>query len=571
MITFKSIRWKNFLSTGNYFTSIDITKRSTTLIAGENGAGKSTVLDALTYCLFGRSFRGINIPQLINSVNDKDCIVEIEFEIGDNEYLVRRGQKPKVFEIHKNQKLIDQNSNSKDYQSMLEEQILKMSYRSFCQVIVLGSSNYIPFMRLSTSDRRAVVETLLDIDIFSAMNTIIKARLSQSKDSIKDIDYKVDIVRTKIETQERLIKDIQSRSDDAIEAHKTEISDSEKDIDRIEKEITDIESKIEKLLDTSKDKAEVQTAISDTKASIRDSKRDTKSLQESIGFYENNDKCPACSQKIDSDHKDKMIKGMKKTIESQNKEQETLKDKLDGASARLDEIEEILSAIRVFEEEIRTRRGVISASKKYIGKLKTDIQRTNDERGKIEEEKDAMKALAVEGKDLVCERMSLIKDKHNYEIASLLLKDTGIKAKIIKHYLPIMNKLINQYLKSMEFFVMFELDENFNETIKSRHRDEFSYHNFSEGERLRIDLSLLLAWREVATLRNSTNCNLLILDEVFDSSLDAVGTDEFLKILRGFGKNNNIFVISHKSDQLHDKFDGTIRFEKKNNFSKICK
>ena len=328
MITFKSIRWKNFLSTGNYFTSIDITKRSTTLIAGENGAGKSTVLDALTYCLFGRSFRGINIPQLINSVNDKDCIVEIEFDIGDNEYLVRRGQKPKIFEIHKNQKLIDQNSNSKDYQSMLEEQILKMSYRSFCQVIVLGSSNYIPFMRLSTSDRRAVVETLLDIDIFSAMNTIIKARLSQSKDSIKDIDYKVDIVRTKIETQERLIKDIQSRSDDAIEAHKTEISDSEKDIDRIEKEITDIEDKIEKLLDTSKDKAEVQTAISDTKASIRDSKRDTKSLQESIGFYENNDKCPACSQKIDSDHKDKMIKGMRKTIESQSKEQETLKDKL---------------------------------------------------------------------------------------------------------------------------------------------------------------------------------------------------------------------------------------------------
>lgn len=571
MITFKAIRWKNFLSTGNYFTSIDITKRPTTLIAGENGAGKSTVLDALTYCLFGKSFRGTNIPQLINSVNDKDCIVEIGFEIGENEYLVRRGHKPKIFEIYKNGKLIDQNSNAKDYQTMLEEQILKMSYRSFCQVIVLGSSNYVPFMKLSTADRRAVVETLLDIDIFSAMNTIIKSRLSQSKDSIKDIDYKVDIVRTKIETQEKLIKDIQSRSDDAIEAHQSEIQISEEDIDRIEKEIESIEGKIEKLLDVSQGKTEVQTEITDTKASIRDSKRDTKAIKESIEFYETNDTCPACSQKIDADHKDKMISGMKDTIDQQNKNQKTLQGKLDDASARLEEVEKVLSAIRVFEEEIRTRKGNITSTKKYISKLKTDIERTITERGKIEEDKEEMKKLAVEGKDLVCERMRLLRDKNNYEVASILLKDTGIKAKIIKHYLPIMNRLINQYLKSMEFFVTFELDENFNETIKSRHRDEFSYHNFSEGERLRIDLSLLLAWREVATLRNSTNCNLLILDEVFDSSLDAVGTDEFLKILKGFGKNNNIFVISHKSDQLHDKFDGTIRFEKKNNFSKICK
>jgi len=569
MITFKAIRWKNFLSTGNYFTSIDITKRPTTLIAGDNGAGKSTILDALTYCLFGKSFRGTNIPQLINSVNDKDCIVEIGFEIGENEYLVRRGHKPKVFEIFKNGKMVDQNSNSKDYQSMLEEQILKMSYRSFCQVIVLGSSNYVPFMKLSTADRRAVVETLLDIDIFSAMNAIIKSRLSQSKDSMKDIDYKVDIVRTKIETQEKLIKDIQSRSDDAIEAHKTEIESSRKDIERIEEEIQTIEGKIEKLLEVSQGKAEVQTEITDTKASIRDSKRDNKTIKESVEFYEKNDICPACSQKIDSEHKDKMIDGLKETIDKQDKEQEALQDKLDGASTRLEEIEKVLSAVRVFEEEIRTRRGIVSSSKKYIAKLKTDIERTTSDRGKIEDDKDEMKKLAIEGKDLVCERMSLLKDKNNYEIASLLLKDTGIKAKIIKHYLPIMNRLINQYLKSMEFFVTFELDENFNETIKSRHRDEFSYHNFSEGERLRIDLSLLLAWREVATLRNSTNCNLLILDEVFDSSLDAVGTDEFLKILKGFGKNNNIFVISHKSDQLHDKFDGTIRFEKKNNFSRI--
>ena len=569
MIIFKTLSWRNFLSTGNYKTVLDLRRHNNTLVSGDNGAGKSTMLDALTFALFGKSFRGINIPQLPNSINNKDCEVEITFSVGKNEYRVLRSLKPKKFEIYKNNELLDQSAKSKDYQKILEEQILKMTYKSFCQVVILGSSNYVPFMQLSASDRRSVVENLLDIDIFSVMNGLVKGKVQLTKDQIKDIEYKIILTKNKAEEKEKLINSLEKNSSASIEKYKKEIQVSKESISELESFIASIQKEVDELFRSIPDKDETSTNLIQSESEITQLNKKIKNIQKSVNFYEDNDSCPTCKQDIQQHHKESVHAEKELERSSINKEIEQLNEQVKTTEDRLTIINSVLSDIQEKEKQISSRQSEISALFQYVSKMEQSVESVLSETTEVQEVKSELTKLATVGKDFVDERKDLIDDRHYYNIASLLLKDSGIKSKIIKHYLPIMNRLINKYLLDMDFFCQFNLDENFNETIKSRHRDEFTYHSFSEGERLRIDLSLLLAWREVARLKNSVNCNLLILDEVFDSSLDGVGTEEFLKLLTQFGDRANIFVISHKSDSMTDKFQNHIVFEKKNNFSRI--
>jgi len=569
LIIFQTLSWRNFLSTGNYKTTVDLTRHDNTLVSGENGAGKSTMLDALTFSLFGKSFRGINIPQITNSINEKDCEVEIIFTIGKDEYRVVRGLKPKKFEIFKNSDLLPQDAKSKDYQKILEEQILKMNYKSFCQVVILGSSNYVPFMQLSAADRRAVVENLLDIDVFSAMNTLVKMRLQITKEYIKDVDYKIEIVKSKAEEKQKLIKTLEKKSNDSVGNYEEEIKENRKMISEYNDEVESYQTNINHLMSRIKDKDFVPKSLLNMESQEKELKNKIKTIQKNVKFYEENDICPSCKQDIQQHHRDSAFAEKEKEKESIDLELEKLSERIDSVQKRLNDINAILTTIEGIEKAVSTRQNEITVSSQYIDKMQKSIESVLNEGTDVQETKDELNQLIGEGKNHVTRRKELVEDKHYYGIASTLLKDSGIKSKIIKHYLPIMNKLINKYLADMDFFCQFNLDENFNETIKSRHRDEFTYHSFSEGERLRIDLSLLLAWREIARLKNSVNCNLLILDEVFDSSLDGVGTEEFLKILTSFGNRANIFVISHKSDSMTDKFQNHVVFEKKNNFSRI--
>jgi DNA repair exonuclease SbcCD ATPase subunit len=569
VIVFQTLSWRNFLSTGNYKTTVDLTRHTNTLVSGDNGAGKSTMLDALTFALFGKSFRRINIPQLPNSINEKECEVEIKFTIGKDKYRVFRSLNPKTFEIYKNNTLLPQDSKSKDYQRILEEQILKMTYKSFCQVVILGSSNYVPFMQLTAADRRAVVENLLDIDVFSVMNTLVRARLQMTKEYIKDVGHKTELVKNKIEEKEKLVKTLLQKSSDSIESYKTEIETSQKQIKELQEENEISREKINKLLRQIKDKDIVSKNLLKMEGLEQQLKNKIKTLKKNVKFYEDNDTCPSCKQDIQQHHKECVFEENKKEKLEIEKGILELVEKIQDAEKRLNEINSTVMNITSVENHINNKHNQINSSQQYIEKMQTNMESILTEGTEVQETKDELNQLLGEGKQYIERRKELIEDKHYLSIASTLLKDSGIKSKIIKHYLPIMNKFINKYLADMDFFCQFNLDENFNETIKSRHRDEFTYHSFSEGERLRIDLSLLLAWREIARLKNSVNCNLLILDEVFDSSLDSVGTEEFLKLLTTFGNRANIFVISHKSDSMTDKFQNHIVFEKKNNFSRI--
>tara|TARA_Y100001973_G_scaffold43080_1_gene64224 strand:- start:956 stop:2677 length:1722 start_codon:yes stop_codon:yes gene_type:complete len=572
MINFKTVTFKNFGSFGNTPTTIELDRHNMTLVSGSNGHGKSfALLDSITFGLFGKPFRKINIPQLVNSINQKRCEVEVIFEIGKDTYRVFRSLKPKKFEIYKNNKLLDQNAKSKDYQRMLEEQILKMNYKSFTQVVILGSSSFVPFMQLSAFDRRSVIEDILDINIFSTMNLILKTRVAACKEDHKDVVFRLELIKEKMSLLEKHIKQAKDKSDNTIRLNKEEIENTQSKIDtyqgKIEDDrvvVNDLQKQIKTFGNTKEKIHKIQVLRNQLESNLRKN-------EEKILFFEKNEVCPTCSQSIDTDNEivQKTIdRKRQKTIEI-NKAMEELEEHYKTVSDEIKEVEKLLDDISVTETEISRTNGLVTAANDYMSKLiETNKKLTLDE-SLTKEESDKLESLKKDQEDLNKEKLELVEDQHYCSIASNLLKDGGIKSKIIKHYLPVINKLINKYLSSMDFFVQFSLDEEFNESIKSRHRDDFSYMSFSEGEKMRIDLALLLAWREIARIKNSANTNLLILDEVFDSSLDSFGTEEFLKLLHTLSLKCNMFIISHKSDQLSDKFENQMTFEKKNNFSGI--
>jgi DNA repair exonuclease SbcCD ATPase subunit len=572
MILFQKVRWKNFISTGAHFTEINFTKSTNTLIIGQNGAGKSTVLDALCFALFGKPFRKINKPQLVNSINQKDCLVEVEFEIGTKKYKIVRGIKPNKFEIYCNNVLLNQDAAAKDYQKVLEENILKLNYKSFTQVVILGSASFIPFMQLSAADRRAIIEDLLDIQIFSTMHSGVKEKLSSNKDSLTKVKYDITLLEEKIKMQLESIEEHKKHNDAEIAKKVEQIATSQiqaiklnKDNGLINKHIAVLQSKVgdnkSKLDKKSKGLFQVQGKI----------QTNIKRHEKDIEFYETNHDCPTCKQAITEDWKSTQVQEKNDKIITQKKNLEEVEAELTKVNDEIDKLTKLLEHITDHQSEITKNNATISAINNYITKLNEEIKELSTKVETSEQDNERLTSLRKELEQSEQGYQTLLVDKQYLEYAGTLLKDGGIKSRIIKQYLPIMNKLINKYLSAMDFFVNFNINENFEETIKSRHRDEFSYANFSEGEKMRIDLALLFTWRQIAKLKNSTNTNLLILDEVFDSSLDTVGTEEFLKLINEMGTDTNVFVISHKGDQLFDKFRSVIKFEKKGNFSRIAK
>ncbi len=565
MITFKKVRWKNFLSTGNTFIEIDLDRNSTTLIIGENGAGKSTVLDALCFGLFGKPFRGINKPQLLNSINMSECVVEIEFVIGTKKIKVVRGIRPNVFEIYINKKLYNQDANQRDYQKYLEQQILKLNYRSFTQVVILGSSTFVPFMQLKARHRRDVVEDILDIQIFSLMNMLLKQRLKGISENQRDVNYNHDLTDEKIILQKKYIDDVKTNKDKLIEEKNIVMSGNEEVVFKKKADIDFHTKNNEELLLAIKDSTKVNkdfAKLKDIKSTLTEKKNNRGRM---VKFFKDNNDCPACEQPLRN--ASKMVKSKQKEVDKFTNALVELEQALKVSTLRQGEIGKITDRIRENEVYIAKENSSVTELQKFNATLLAEINQL--ETGDVgETDLNELDKLKKHLTALKKQTTKLREDQTYAEAARSLLQDTGIKTKIIKQYLPIMNKLINTYLTSMEFYVNFTLNENFEETIKSRYRDEFTYDSFSEGEKMRIDLALLFTWRAIAKMKNSANTNLLMLDEIFDSSLDGAGTDEFLKILNTLG-DENVFVISHKQDMLVDKFKSTIKFEKIKNFSHV--
>jgi len=570
LIHFHNVRWQNFLSTGNVWTNILLDKSPNTLVIGENGAGKSTMLDALCFALFGKPFRKINKPQLMNSVNQKDMIVETEFTIGNSRYRVRRGMKPNVFEIYKDDVMLNQTASVRDYQNHLEQNILKLNFNSFTQIVILGSSSFVPFMQLPTGARREIIEDLLDIKIFTAMNILLKERLQQNKNNLKDIKYKIDLEQEKLEVHQKYIDEMQSKNKERIDNLKAEIKKSETAISRLEDDISKNNSSVKDLQESVKDEESVQKKLNEILKIESKFEEKLKKLKKEIKFYQDNDHCPTCDQDINDEIKSKKVGQNESKILEVNEAFDKLQIELDKENQRLLDIMEINKDVQELLEKVSDGNNQISSLNKYINQLRTNIDTEVDDVSDLKEENKKVNVIKKQIKGHEKKRESEIHEKELLDVAAELLKDKGIKTQIVRQYVPVMNKLVNKYLAAMEFFVSFELNENFEETIKSRHRDSFSYASFSEGEKMRIDLSLLLTWRAIAKMKNSTNTNLLILDEVFDASLDSNGCDEFLKLLNELGKETNVFVISHKGDVLQDKFRSVIKFEKHKNFSRIA-
>ena len=567
MIIFKSVKWKNLLSTGNSFTTIFLDKQPTTLIVGDNGSGKSTILDALTFALFNKPFRIVKKAQLVNSVNNSETVVEVNFEIGTRKYRVMRGIKPNKFEIYCNDKMVNQDASSRDYQKYLEQNILKLNYRSFTQVVILGNASFIPFMQLRSVHRREVVEEILDIKIFSLMNMLVKNQLKDVVDELRDIDYNKELTEEKIELQGKYIEDLKKNKDKIIREKLSKIDNNQDIIDDKVKERETFKTENEMLLQDIADRIEVEdklVKLNDIKSTLVEKH---KQHSKKIDFYKNNDECPECKQTIDKDFKENMITEKNKDVDTIIKGMKQLKIELDEKTKRSKTIKGVTTKIRENDVKVARLHSSITELEKFNTQLETEMK-SFQEGGVGQSDEDKLKELKENLEKISEQRHKLREDKLYLEASKSMLQDSGIKTKIIKQYLPIMNKLINTYLTSMEFYVNFTLNENFEETIKSRYRDEFTYASFSEGEKMRIDLALLFTWRAIAKMKNSTNTNLLILDEIFDSSLDGTGTDEFLKILNTLTKEN-VFVISHKGDTLFDKFRSVIKFEKVKNFSHV--
>mgnify|MGYP001220296607 CR=1 FL=1 len=569
MVVFKKITWQNFLSTGNAANTVVLDSSPSTLIVGKNGEGKSTILDALCFSLFGKPFRNINKPQLVNSINGKGCRVEIEFEIGSNSYRVVRGIKPNIFEIYHNGNLVNQDSALKDYQNVLEQQILKLNYKTFVQVVILGSASFVPFMQLTPQARRDVIEDILDIKIFSTMNVVLKEKIQKTKDEMQLVESDISTARARVEAQQKLISVLQSNRDEAVESLNLKIDENLQKIqenqDIIAAKQSDVKKLREKLAKYSKFSEELQTA----NAMVHSKKAKSSQLSETIEFFESNDSCPSCLQGIPHDHKSSVVSTLKEQLSTNDSHVKDITKAVQKIKEKIEVANSINSEIGDLNVEISGINSIISTLTRVNNDYIKERTKLSANTGDIGAEKDMLKVYAADVISLIEKKTKLSETRAMQDVASALLKDGGIKTKIIEKYLPVINGLINKYLQQMDFYVYFELDESFNETIKSRHRDTFSYSSFSEGEKQKIDVALLFTWRQVARMKNSVNTNLLLMDEIFDSSLDANSTELLMSLMSNFDDNQNIFVISHKNESLLDKFSRTLTLEKKNDFSNI--
>ena len=569
MIKFKSIEWKNFLSTGNNPNKVLLNRSSTTLIVGKNGEGKSTILDALCFSLFGKPFRNINKPQMINSINGKNCLTTVEFDVAGKEYKIIRGIKPNVFEIWQDGQLINQDAAAKDYQKMLEQQILKLNFKTFTQVVILGSASFVPFMQLPSAQRRDVIEDILDIKIFSTMNQLLKDKQNATKDEITRTDQLISLAKQRVEAQSKIIATISQAKEESIGALAARIAEHESTISQTNLLIESLSTEIKTLKEQVESKSTLADDIEKAKQIRTKLTHKIETCEHHKEFFNTNEVCPSCEQGIAHDHKQKVVEGIEKSLSDHTQKVDELQSILDKLNADLLVINQLTNTIADKTIEMSTHNSAVTILNKQITQLRTEIDASKADTTNLNEEKTKLKQLAQEALDNIKRKEQLDADNELHQVAGSLLRDTGIKTTIIREYLPVMNKLINKYLTAMDFYVHFELDETFNEKIKARYRDEFTYASFSEGEKMRIDLAILFTWRQIAKMKNSVNTNLLILDEIFDSSLDVAGTDYFLTLMNTFDDKTNTFVISHKGDQLFDKFRSVIKFEKRNDFSVI--
>jgi len=568
MIFFKTLRWKNLLSTGNIFTEINLSTANNTLIVGENGAGKSTILDALSFALFGKPFRKINKPQLLNTITKKDLVVEIEFNISSNEYKIIRGIKPTVFEVYQNGILLNQSAEMKDYQEILEKQILKLNFKSFGQVVVLGSATFQPFMQLPGGQRREIIEDLLDLQIFTTMNSLLKDKIQDNNSDLSDISSDQKVVNEKIKIIKEHLLEKQNLNELVVAEKIQFIESTNANIEILNATYWGVEKEIVLLKTQIEDEMKISKRVNQLSQLRHKIEAKQALINKDLNFFSNHDGCPTCKQVIDTSFKEKTVNEKQSELTEIGEALNQLLQQYEESNERLNDIITVHSNINSLQlQQIKTNSKIDSLIK-YRDQLEKEINQINASYEAHEDDK--MEALEQELNNVAVRYNDAMDQKQIYTAATMLLKDGGIKSRIIKQYVPVINKLINKYLSAMDFFVQFELDEEFNETIKSRFRDEFSYASFSEGEKMRINLAILFTWRAVAKLRNSVSTNLLIMDEVFDSSLDSNGTEEFIKILNNLTADTNTFIISHKTDQLYDKFANVIKFEKHKNFSKVA-
>ena len=566
MIHFAKVKWKNFLSTGNAFTEIQLDKHDSTLVIGENGAGKSTMLDALCFGLYGKPFRKIKKDQLINSVNGRDVVVEVEFRTHEHQYLIRRGIKPSIFEIHQDGMLLDQDAAARDYQEMLEKNILKLSMKSFTQIVILGSSSFVPFMQLTTNVRREVIEDLLDIRVFSSMAVLLKDRVANNRQSLALIDNDITNTLSNIKLQEKLRNDLAQEKSEKIDEYRSRIEEARAAVMRNEAEAAALEAEINDCLEQIEDKDTISARIQKILNVESNLEKKKTNARKTIKFYHDNDECPTCTQTLDATIKCEKIEEKEKVVSEVDHALQALQNSLGEAELRLSEISRVQREINAKQHLLRDIHASIKTYQKEISIWSKEIEAANQTTTSFN--LSTISDLKEQQDELLNKKQKQLDEREMYDLATVILRDSGIKSRIIKQYIPVINKLVNKYLAAMDFFVKFELNETFEEKILSRHRDDFTYDSFSEGEKMRIDLSLLFTWRTIARMKNSASTNLLILDEVFDASLDANGCDEFLKIIHDV-EGSNIFVISHKGDILHDKFQNTLRFTKHKNFSRI--
>ncbi len=569
MIIFNVIRYKNFLSTGSRFTEVYLNNTRTTLVLGDNGSGKSTMLDALTFALFSKPFRRINKPQLVNSINERECVAEVEFEIGSKEYLVRRGIKPSIFEIYIDGRLMNQDAKSRDYQDILEKQVLKLNYKSFTQIILLGSSSFLPFMQLPLNHRREIIEDLLDIQVFSLMNHLLKVRIGENRGNTIDNNNKLELNEEKINVQKKYMNEVLEINNDKIQKTKDKIAENDRSTETLLTDKSEAEEKVSTLLEEYSGHSEWEQKVFKMYGYQGSIEGQINKLEKSIKFFEHETECPKCKQSIGLEHKKPIVTDNLSQVEELKIGVELIVKAIDEEEKRDDYWDDVEESLERAKNSVRRIESNIGSNKSMNRVMQEEIEYLEKVKDKSIDDNERLKILNEEKTEFLKQKDVFMQEKLYYETANELLKDTGIKTRIVRQYLPIMNKLINKHLSAMDSYFDFTLDEEFNEVIRSRHRDEFSYASFSEGEKMRIDLALLFTWRAIAKLKNSANTNLLVLDEVFDSSLDSTGTEEFMKLINSLDDSINVFVISHKGDTLYDRFDEVIKFEKVQNFSKV--